>query len=120
MGGFQHADRYPVQFRMVNLQRITSCDRFQRMYDIKTIESLITELGGDTVLAADLDISQPAVANWKVRGEIPSGWHMRLYARVIAMGKTIDPAVFGLTPQEAAAINRVSRRMPGNESVAAA
>jgi hypothetical protein len=91
------------------------------MYDIKTIDGLISELGGDTVLAADLDISQPAVANWKVRGEIPSGWHMRLYARVIAMGKTIDPAVFGLTAQESAAINRLSPRTPsaGNGAVAA-
>ena len=78
------------------------------MYDITTIEDLISALGGDTVVAAWLDISQPAVANWKVRGEIPGGWHMRLFARVVGMGMTIDPAVFGLTPSESVAINRVA------------
>jgi len=78
------------------------------MYDITSIEGLIAALGGDTAVAAWLGVSQPAVANWKARGDIPGGWHMRLFARVVQMGMTIDPAVFGLTPSEAVAINRVA------------
>ena len=68
----------------------------QAMYDIRTIDMLIDALGGDTAVAAWLNISQPAVANWKQRGVIPPGWHMRLFARVIGMGQTVDPAIFGL------------------------
>jgi len=78
------------------------------MYDIQSIEGLVSALGGDTAVAAWLGVSQPAIANWKVRGEIPGGWHMRLFARVVGMGLTIDPAVFGLTPSESIAIDRVA------------
>lgn len=71
------------------------------MYDITSIEDLINLLGGDTVLGEHLGISQPAVANWKVRGQIGSGWHLRLYAEVRRRGMTIDPNVFGLSEWEA-------------------
>lgn len=77
------------------------------MYDITTIDGLIAALGGDTAVANDLGISQPAVANWKVRQEIPGGWHMRLYARLVAKGLTVDTvSLFGLDHIEAAAITR--------------
>lgn len=66
------------------------------MHDIQTIHQLIDCLGGDTAVANWLGISQPAVANWKVRGEIPPGWHIRLLARVVSMDLTVDPVVFGL------------------------
>lgn len=78
------------------------------MYDIKTIDDLVDALGGDTALAAELGVSQPAVANWKARGEIPGGWHMRLMAKLVARGLTVDTlSVFGLPDAEALTINRL-------------
>ncbi len=70
------------------------------MYDINTIEELINALGGNTILAAELHVAQPAVANWKVRGQIPTGWHMRLYALLAKQGLTLNPEVFGMTEDE--------------------
>lgn len=70
------------------------------MYDINSIEELIDALGGDTVLASELGISQPGVGNWKVRGFIPPGWHMRLFAELRKRGQTMNPEVFGMTEDE--------------------
>lgn len=70
------------------------------MYDINSIDELVDVLGGDTVLSARLGISQPGVANWKVRGQIPPGWHMRLFADVRKKGLTLNPDVFGMTAEE--------------------
>jgi hypothetical protein len=74
------------------------------MTDIKTIEELVEFFDGDTVLADMLGISQPAVAQWKIRGHIGSGWHLRLYAEIRRRGVTVDPSVFGLTREEAAGL----------------
>lgn len=72
------------------------------MYDINSIPELIDELGGDTVVARWLGISQPAVAQWKARNQIATGWHMRLLAELTRRGKTVDPVVFGLTADDIA------------------
>lgn len=74
------------------------------MYDIETIDQLIEKLGGDTVVAGMFDISQPAVANWKVRGQIAAGWHLRLLAISREKGLRVSPAVFGLGEKDAAAL----------------
>jgi hypothetical protein len=68
---------------------------------LSTIDDLIEALGGDTSVADWLGISQPAVANWKARKEIPPGWHLRILARLKAERMTADPSIFGLTEQEA-------------------
>lgn len=80
------------------------------MYDIDTIDDLIDRLGGDTAVADWLDISQPAVANWKVRKTIGAGWHLRIYARVRELNLSINPSVFGLTEHEARGL--LQRRRP--------
>jgi len=82
------------------LTNITARDTDWLMYDINTIAELIERLGGDTTLARHFGITQPAVANWKVRGEIGAGWHMRLYAMARRMNLTINPAVFGMSEAE--------------------
>ena len=69
--------------------------------NLSTIDDLIDALGGDTAVSEWLGISQPAVANWKARREIPPGWHLRILARLKAERMTADPAIFGLTEQEA-------------------
>lgn len=71
------------------------------MIEITTIDALIDALGGDTAVANWLGISQPAVANWKVRGQIASGWHLRILARLKQEGRRVDPALFGLSREEA-------------------
>lgn len=70
------------------------------MYDINTIEELIEELGGPSVLAHALDMSQSAVSQWIVRQNIPGGWHMRLYSDVCQRGKSVAPKVFDLTEDQ--------------------
>jgi hypothetical protein len=67
---------------------------------LTTIGDVVSVLGGDTVVARWLDISQPAVANWKVRGQIPRGWHFRLHMRLSRMGYTIAPEVLGYPDSE--------------------
>lgn len=68
---------------------------------ITSVDDLIEALGGDTVVASEFDISQPAVAAWKIRKDIPGGWHLRLWAWAKREGLTVDPKVFGLTKREA-------------------
>jgi hypothetical protein len=74
------------------------------MTDIETIEQLVEFFGGDTAVADWLGISQPAVAQWKSRGQIGAGWHLRLYAEIRRRGATVEPSVFGLTTEEAAGL----------------
>lgn len=80
------------------------------MYDINTIEELIDELGGSSELARQLDLSQSAVAQWKVRGHISDGWHMRLFADVKRRGKSVAPEVFGMTEDEFAPLAATKHR----------
>jgi hypothetical protein len=87
------------------------------MYDICSIDELVDVLGGDTEVASWLGISQPAVANWKVRGQIASGWHLRILARLKKEKRRADPAIFGLTEEEACGLfDRPSRRARKLES----
>jgi hypothetical protein len=74
------------------------------MQHVETVEDVVDALGGDTQVAAWLGISQPAVAAWKSREAIPGGWHLRIYARLLAMGIECDPKVFGLTADEASVL----------------
>ncbi len=70
------------------------------MKHITSIAELVEFFGGDTALADHLDISQSAVAHWKLRGRIAAGWHLRLLAEIHARGATVSPAVFGLTSEQ--------------------
>lgn len=70
------------------------------MYDITSIETLVKSLGGPNELGDAFGISQEAVSNWSVRGNIPGGWHVQLYALAGRKGLTIDPKVFNLTEKD--------------------
>lgn len=70
------------------------------MYDITTIDQLVSELGGPSELGAQLGISQEAVSNWTVRDAIPGGWHVQLAAMIYRRGKTVSPRVFKLTERD--------------------
>lgn len=66
------------------------------MMHISSIAELVDFFGGDTALAAKLDISQSAVAHWKLRNQIAAGWHLRLLTEIHRRGATVEPEVFGL------------------------
>lgn len=64
-------------------------------YDIDSIIGLVDAFGGDSAVARWLGVTQPAVANWKARNNIPVGWHTRFSRRAKAEGLTINPVIFG-------------------------
>ncbi len=69
---------------------------------LKSVSEVVDALGGPSALGARFNIGQSAVSNWNMRGEIPTGWHLRIYLSVKEMGLDIDPEVFGLEVYEAA------------------
>lgn len=83
----------------------------KRVYDLNTIDDLIEALGGPVKLGKSLDISQSAVSQWKVRGHISDGWHMRLFADATALGLSVNPVVFDLTEEQFAPL-AVARSRP--------
>lgn len=70
------------------------------MTHISTIKELVDYFGGDTKLGEMLGISQPAVAQWKLRNQIASAWHARLIAEIKRRGVTVDASVFGLSAED--------------------
>lgn len=68
---------------------------------INSIDELIEAFGGASDLGRQLGITQEAVSNWKARGEIPSGWHLRLAVDAAAMGWQVDPIVWGFVGADA-------------------
>jgi len=71
------------------------------MKPIRTVDDVVDALGGDTKIAAWLKITPAGVNHWKTRKEIPGGWHMRVYARLLDCGFDCDPVVFGLNRDDA-------------------
>lgn len=75
---------------------ITLCD-IDLVMQIRTIDELIEAFGGASELGRWLGITQEAVSNWKIRREIPTGWHLRLLVEARSRGWEIDPGVFGFS-----------------------
>lgn len=73
-------------------------------YDINTAAGLIELLGGEDAVAEEFDITSEAVRKWAISGHIQTGWHLRLFAMVCALGKTISPSVFGLREDDEEAV----------------
>jgi hypothetical protein len=71
------------------------------METIRTVDDVVRALGGDTKVAEWLEITQGGVNHWKTRKEIPGGWHMRIYAKLLSQGIDCDPVVFGLSREDA-------------------
>lgn len=67
-----------------------------RKKPLNTVKDVVDALGGPTFLGDQLGIGQNAVSNWKIRNQIPSGWHLRVYLGVRQVGMEVDPSVFGL------------------------
>lgn len=68
---------------------------------IRSIDQLVDFFGGNSALAAWLGIDPTAVAQWKLRGQIGSGWHLILLSEVRRRGSDVHiPSVFGLTEDQ--------------------
>lgn len=67
---------------------------------IRTIDDLITALGGEEALGTRLGCGRTGVAMWKTRGYIPTGWHLRLFLMLAAKRMQPAPDLFEL-PEDA-------------------
>ena len=65
---------------------------------LKTVDDVISELGGTGATASLARLGDPAVSNWKARGKIPSDQYMVISEALRAIGKEADPAIFGFVP----------------------
>jgi hypothetical protein len=72
------------------------------LHDIETVYGLIEAFGGMDAFAEELDVSPDSVRDWAIHGYIPNGWHLRLFAKVCALDKTIAPSVFGFRDDDPA------------------
>jgi hypothetical protein len=71
-------------------------------YDIETVYGLVKTFGGFEATAAEYGIATEQVEKWAVGGFIQPGWHLRMFGRVCAMGKTIAPSVWGFSENDEA------------------
>lgn len=86
---------------------------------IRTVDDVVDALGGDTVVGKRFRLSQSAVANWRLRGEIPGAWHLRIFVDLKRRGFDFDPAVFGLSDEDAAALSSIQAPRPKRQRPAA-
>lgn len=79
---------------------------------IETVSQLVKAFGGTVALAKWAGVTPSVVSNWKERGHIPTGWHLRLYLECKQRKLNVSPALFGLvgkgngkTPLPSAGLN---------------
>lgn len=63
---------------------------------IRSIDELIDCLGGREAVGRLLGIGGNGVSMWKVRGEIPRGFHLDLFLECGRLGFVIDPKLLDL------------------------
>ena len=73
-------------------------------YDIKTATGLVDALGGEDAVAKEFGVTPQSVRAWGISGHIPNGWHLRLFAWVCVINKTISPSVFGFRDRNKAGL----------------
>jgi hypothetical protein len=71
-------------------------------YDIQAVYGLIKAFGGFEATAAEYGIATEEVERWAIYGSIPTGWALRVFARVCVMGLTVNPSVFGFADDDEA------------------
>jgi hypothetical protein len=62
---------------------------------LNSVDAVIEALGGNTSAASLASVGASAVSNWRARGEIPPENFLLFRDALKALGKEIDPAVFG-------------------------
>lgn len=63
---------------------------------IETVSQLVKAFGGTKALAAWADVVPSTVSNWKEKGEIPPGWHLRLYLECRDRKLNVSTKLFGI------------------------
>jgi hypothetical protein len=64
-------------------------------FEITTALGLFEALGGIEATSKSYDLAMPGIHKWAVTGNIPTGWHLRMFAHAWSLGKTTDPRVWG-------------------------
>jgi hypothetical protein len=78
----------------------TDCEYSQVV--IKSVESIIEAVGGPAKAARLGGVKPSAVSNWSERGRIPAEQFLVFSAALKKIGKTFDPALFGMREVEEA------------------
>ena len=63
---------------------------------VRSVDALVTAFGGTKAMADWADVGMSAVSNWIASGNIPRGYHLRLYLEAQRRGILIDPSLWGL------------------------
>jgi hypothetical protein len=90
-----------------------------QVYDVATVFGLIEEFGGIESVAEEYGTPDDSVREWAVHGNIPTGWHLRMFARLCAMEKTVYPVIFGFRQDDSRAIALTRLMMKTREEEAA-
>lgn len=97
-----HVENTPSPNRRLKApQRVPTRYPLCPSYDIETVYGLVKAFGGFEATAAEYGISTEQVERWAVSGFISTGWHLRMFAKVCAMGLTVNPSVFGFWDDDA-------------------
>lgn len=63
---------------------------------LKTVDEIIDAFGGNSVVGRWLSVGPNAISNWRIRQDIPSGYHLRIWLEAQELGYRIDPKLFGV------------------------
>lgn len=67
---------------------------------IDTVEDVIAALGGPSATAQIVGLGPSAISNWSARGKIAPDKFLIIKAALAAVGKDVDPIVFGFKSVE--------------------
>lgn len=73
----------------------------KRQITLRTVEDVVTALGGTKGTAEWAGHGESAISNWLARGFIPPGWHYRISEELKKQELEVDPSVFGIDPKAA-------------------
>lgn len=81
------------------------------MYDINTTNQLLSELGGETAVASDFDLSKRSLNKWLKTGVAPKSRWLTLYVALMRSGRTFNPKLLGMSRKEFAKLQAASKTM---------
>lgn len=71
-------------------------------YDINTVEDIAAAFDGPGKAGRMIaGISASAICQWVSSGYVPPSRHIQVWVAAKRVGKTINPELFGLTPEDA-------------------
>jgi hypothetical protein len=67
---------------------------------ITTAHGLVEALGGPKEVAKLCSTDAERVREWTLTGDIPRGWHFRLFVKAWALGEVVSPKVFAIFEED--------------------